>query len=73
MVVDCIRPANSRIKIYIRLTQISFNDMIGVIMLSDRLPSLSDYIKLSLAELWYAYFSIKNTLALLTIPLKEKH
>ncbi|KAL4727020.1 hypothetical protein ACLX1H_005920 [Fusarium chlamydosporum] len=54
--VDCVDPASSRVKIYVRSYRTSFNDMVKAMTLGGRLSDFSDNVKSSLAELWCGSF-----------------
>lgn len=70
--VDCVDPMDSRLKIYIRSKETSFNSMVDVMTLGGRSPAFSENVRLSLAELWCQCFGIENTPEALSAPLKEK-
>ncbi|KAI8285841.1 4-O-dimethylallyl-L-tyrosine synthase [Colletotrichum sp. SAR11_57] len=54
--IDCVNPADSRVKIYIRSKNTTFSSMINVMSLGGRLPFLTDTVMYSLKELWVAVF-----------------
>ena len=58
--VDCVAPAQSRIKIYVRSRNTTFASMLDLMTLGGRLPAFTDANEASLRELWCAVFGIES-------------
>lgn len=71
--VDCVRPADSRLKVYVRSRETSFASMVNSMTLGGRLPALSKATVASLAELWCACFGLQNTPDELGRPLRPSN
>jgi len=59
--IDCIDPARSRIKIYLRSQQTSFNSVIDMMTLGGKLPSMTEKGLISLDDLWCSVLSLDHS------------
>ena len=59
--VDCIEPQLSRVKIYVRYQQTSFDSMIQALRLGGALPPFSATVLKDLEELWCGCFGVHDT------------
>ncbi|KAK2780172.1 dimethylallyl tryptophan synthase [Colletotrichum kahawae] len=73
--IDCVNPADSRVKIYIRSKNTTFDSMTDVMSLGGRLPFLTDTVLSSLKELWVAVFGsgAEDDVGALSKPLPTIH
>lgn len=71
--VDCVNPADSRLKIYVRSRNTTFNSVLDVMTLGGRTSKFADDTVNSLEELWCACFAVENTAEARSKPLKSKH
>jgi DMATS type aromatic prenyltransferase len=62
--VDCLEPRQSRIKVYVRFQQTSFESMIDAMSLGGALPSFPPSILQDLKDLWCSCFGIDQTSSL---------
>ena len=69
LAVDCVDPSESRLKIYVRCNETTFDSMINAMTLGGRIPSFSDSTIDSLKELWCGCFSVEDTPEALSQPL----
>ncbi|KAK4153857.1 aromatic prenyltransferase, partial [Chaetomidium leptoderma] len=58
--VDCVDPAQSRIKIYVRSRETTFASVVHMLTLGGSLPPLSARVRASLEELWCAVFGVED-------------
>lgn len=58
--IDCIDPSQSRIKIYLRSRQTTFDSVIDMMTLGGRLPSMTPRGQASLEELWCSVLSLDH-------------
>ncbi|KAK0739371.1 tryptophan dimethylallyltransferase-domain-containing protein [Apiosordaria backusii] len=59
--VDCVDPALSRIKIYVRSRETTFDSVVRMLTLGGGLPPLSEDARSSLVELWCGVFGVSDT------------
>lgn len=71
--VDCVTPSKSRVKIYVRSRQTTFDSVIDMLTLGGRLPPLSQTAISSLRELWVGFFGTPGSeTSILEGPLPER-
>jgi DMATS type aromatic prenyltransferase len=61
LAVDCLEPRRSRVKIYVRFHQTSFDNMIDAMSLGGALPSFSPATLRDLEDLWCSCFGVDHT------------
>ncbi len=61
LAVDCLEPRRSRIKIYVRIRQTSFDSMIDAMSLGGALPPFSPATLQDLQDLWCSCFGVDDT------------
>lgn len=71
--IDCVSPSESRLKIYVRSRNTTFDGMLDVMTLGGRTSKFADETVGSLRELWCACFSVENTTEAMSQPLKNKN
>lgn len=71
--IDCVEPSRSRLKIYIRSRDTTFNSMLDVMTLGSRISPISGTARASLEELWCAVFGLEHNSASLSSSLREKN
>ncbi|OCL02663.1 aromatic prenyltransferase [Glonium stellatum] len=59
--IDCINPAKSRIKIYLRSRRTCFDSVVDMMTLGGRLPSMTEKGFLSLEDLWCSVLSLDSS------------
>ncbi|KAM3539334.1 hypothetical protein ARSEF1564_007754 [Beauveria bassiana] len=70
--IDCISPADSRLKIYIRTGNTTFNNMIDVMTLGGRIPTFSEPTVACLRGLWCSCFGVDDLPEVLSQSLRGK-
>ncbi|KAG5983567.1 hypothetical protein E4U55_007809 [Claviceps digitariae] len=70
--VDCVEPADSRMKIYVRSQNTTFDGMLDMMTLGRKIPDLADQSVSSLMELWCACFAVHNHPEAMSRPLRSK-
>ncbi|KAG6324390.1 hypothetical protein E4U22_002134 [Claviceps purpurea] len=70
--VDCVNPANSRLKIYVRSRKTTFDSMLEMMTLGGQTPDLTQDAIDSLRELWCACFALPNNPSVTSKPLRSK-
>lgn len=69
--VDCVRPEDSRMKIYVRSADVTFRGLLQTMTLGGRLPELRGKMKGDLTELWHACFGHLSSEKDLQSPLSS--
>lgn len=67
LAVDCVDPALSRVKIYVRSRETTIDSVVHMLTLGGSLPPLSARVRSSLNELWRAVFGVDDCSADLAV------